>query len=331
MKSKQHSIKQNSIYINIVLILFIGLFLGLYIYIYYKNQDHFENENGKIAFLFLTYSNLKRPDIWNRFFDIKDNDITKSQYYNKFTIYNHAKEPEKITDLLLKDKHIPEHIDTCWSCANLVEANILMINQALKDPLNKKFILVSDSCIPLVSFNTFYNEVMKDDKSRINFFYNNNPERYHQIINPPFKDTEFLKHSGSGLVINLNHAKLLSSRIDDLNENWKKVSCSDEHYFGNHLVLLDKDFHLNNNDIKNTFDTWSKDNLNLEHICKNINNENENENNDSICTYKDIGYSSPLVFKKLSNKMIDELRVKHFLFIRKVDGNTDIDINYILS
>ena len=69
-----------------------------------------------------------------------------------------AKEKDKVTDILLKDRHIPEHIETCWGCPNLVEANILMMKEALKNPLNKKFILVSDSCLPIVSFNKFYNK-----------------------------------------------------------------------------------------------------------------------------------------------------------------------------
>ena len=118
------------------------------------------NNNGKIAFLFLTYNNLKRPEIWNNFFGIKNNDINTSPYGNKFTIYNHAKDKDQVTNILLKDKHIPEHIETCWGCANLVEANLLLLRQALKDPLNKKFILVSDSCLPIVSFNTFYKDMV---------------------------------------------------------------------------------------------------------------------------------------------------------------------------
>ena len=316
MKSQQNNIKQktNTIYLTIFLVLFIGLFLGLYIY--YKNQDHFKNENiknnnsetGKIAFLFLTYTNLKRPDIWNRFFDAKNSD--------KFTIYNHSKEPEKVTDLLLKDKHILEHIDTCWGCPNLVEANILLMKQALKDPLNKKFILVSDSCIPIVSFNTFYNEIMKDDKSIINIHYNNNPERYDKIINPNFSKNEFTKHSGSGLVLNIKHAKLLVSELDNYRNNWKDVYVPDEHYIGNILRVLDTNFDINYKISKPTFDIWSKDIL----------DKTKFENNDIGLDIITDGYIN---IKKLSNKAINELRDKKFLLCRKVDGNTEIDITYI--
>ncbi len=314
MKSQQNNIKKktNTIYLTRFLVLFIGLLLGLYYYIYYKNQDHFENENiknnsntsknGKIAFLFLTYSNLKRQDIWNRFFDDKNS--------NKFTIYNHAKENEKVTDLILKDKHIPEHIETCWGCPNLVEANILMIKHALEDHLNKKFILVSDSCIPIVSFDIFYNEIMKDDKSIINIHYNNNPERYDKIKNSSFKKDEFTKHSGSGLVINVKHAKLLVSDLDNYRNNWKNVYVPDEHYIGNILRVLDTNFNINYKISKPTFDFWDKNKLN---------------NKDDIL----INPEYYALFKSISNKAIDELRDKQFLLMRKVDDKTEIDINYI--
>ena len=163
--------KNYKLYMNIFIILIIILFLGLYIYIIYINKkDTFENENidtknpKKIAFLFLTYNNIKRPDIWNNFLDSKDS--------NKFTLYNHAKEPTKVSDIL-KGTQIKEYIDTCWGCFGSVEANILMMKEALKDPLNKKFMLVSETCVPLVTFDKLYNEIMKDDKSRINVNFHN--------------------------------------------------------------------------------------------------------------------------------------------------------------
>jgi hypothetical protein len=328
-------IKKNIININLILLLLLILLLILCIIYRLSFIERFNELNElnkineinepKIAFLFLTYNNLKKPDIWNKFFDIVDNDINKSKYKNKFTIYNHSKEPEKVSDLLLKDKHIPEHIDTCWGCPNLVEANILMMKEALKDPLNKKFILVSNSCIPVVSFDKFYNEVMKDDNSRINI-HNSNNDRYYSLKNPPFSISEFVKHSGSGIIINLKHAKLLVSDIDNFKNIWNVSNIADEHYIGTTLKLLDKDFDNTNNIIKNTFDIWSRNKLQLDNICnKNINK------NDTICNNIYDYAVSPSTIKYISNEMINEIRDKKFLLIRKVDNTTEIDINYILQ
>lgn len=315
-------------YLSIIIIILL-IFLIIYKLKYFENINNFENENetGKIAFLFLTYNNLKREDIWNRFFNINDNDnnnndIKKSIYYNKFTIYNHAKEPDKITNKLINDRHIPEHIETCWGCFGTVEANIFMMKQALQDPLNKKFILISDSCIPIVSFNTFYNKIMKDDKSKIDIFYNQE-QRYNQIINPSFTYDKFTKSSAQGLIFNRKHTELLVNSLLQYKDNWKNMGCVDEHYFGNILRELDSNFELNNNKNKNTFDIWNKYDLNLNTIC--------NDNIETICVHNNMNIQSAVLINKLSNKMIDELRDKNFLLLRKVDNKTEIDINYILN
>ena len=299
--------------------------------ILYKIDSFDDITIPKIAFLFLTYNNLKRPDIWNKFFDIDSNSnsnsntISTSKYANKFTIYNHAKEPEKVSDLLLKDKHIPEHIDTCWGCFGTVEANILMMKEALKNKNNTKFILVSDSCIPIVSFDKLYNEIMKDDKSRFNFWKENNTKyRYNDIINPEFTVNNFVKHNAQGLIFNKNHTELLVNSLLKYKTNWKNVGCVDEHYFGNILKLLDKDFNLNNNNNYSMFNSWFKDELNINSICKYNNLE-------TICESHNIGTKSSATFTNISNNTIDDIRNKEFLFIRKVDNDTNIDINYIFT
>jgi len=186
------------------------------------------------------------------------------------------------------------------------------MKEALKDPLNTKFILVSDSCITIVSFDIFYNEVMKDKKSRINIHRNNNPERYDNITNPSFPKNEFTKHSGSGLILNRKHAELIVSQLDTYRKDWKNVTVPDEHYFGNILRVLDSDFNSSVSLNKTTFDIWSKDYLDTTKI-----------NNDDIIT------DSYINIKKISNNAIDELRDKNFILARKIDSNTEIDIHYI--
>jgi len=284
------------------------------------NNNSVDNDKStpKIAFLFLTYNNLKRPDIWNKFFGIDDNNnnSNKSKYSNKYTIYNHAKESDKVTDILLKDRHIPEHIETCWGCFGTVEANILMMKEALKDPLNKKFILVSDSCIPILSFDKFYNEVMKDDKSRINIHnFNDLINRYDNIVDPDFLKDEFTIHNAQGLTFNRYHSTLLVNSLLKYKNKWINVLNVDEHYFGNTLRILDSKFNYTICIDKPAFDIWAKNILDNSKIDYNI----------------DIISDSYINIKKLSNKAVDEIRDKKFLLVRKIDKDTDIDYKYILQ
>ena len=186
-----------------------------------------------------------------------------------------------------------------------------MMKQALQNPLNKKFILVSDSCIPIVSFNIFYNKIMKDDKSKIDIFYNQE-QRYNQIINPSFTYDKFTKSSAQGLIFNRKHAALLVNSLLIYKDNWKNMECVDEHYFGNILRELDSNFELNNNKNKNTFDIWEKDKI--------------DKNSEII-----FNEQSFALIKSCTNNIIDKIRDNNFLIIRKVDKNTEIDINYILN
>ena len=51
--------------------------------------------------------------------------------------------------------------DGCLLCCRLLSA-------ALKDPLNQRFVLVSESCIPLHSPAVMWSQLMADNRSRIN-------------------------------------------------------------------------------------------------------------------------------------------------------------------
>jgi len=305
----QYANKQN---VLILVIIILGILFFRLSRIYYLShlesftvQLQKQTIQDKIAFLFLTRNNLKLPEIWNKF--LQGNE-------SRYTIYSHPKEPENVSNEILKKNIIPEHIDTCWGCINLVEANILLMEHALKDPQNKKFILVSESCIPIVSFNTFYDMIMQNDKSRIGIHEKNStPERYKEIKKPGFSINEFIKHCGSGCIFNRKHASLLVNSKHKL-EDWKTMQAADEHYNGNILRLLDKEFNINNDNIKTTFDIWQKNDLD-----KNTFDED------------DIETDSYILLKKLSNKGIDSIRKAGFAFIRKVDENTQLDEKYILA
>lgn len=268
--------------------------------------EHFNTSNqDKVAFLFLTRNNLKRHDIWEDF--LKGNE-------SRYSIYCHAKEPSEVKDRLLKENIIPEYIETCWACLNLVEANIILMKNALQDQSNKKFMLVSESCLPIVSFNTFYNTIMKDDKSRIGILdMNNTPARYNDIINPEFEQKDFFKHTGSGCIFNRQHAQMLVDSLPKL-ENWKTMMAPDEHYNGNTLMIMDKHFNDNIINQSNTYDLWQKNKL-----------------DDTNLVDNDIKVADYILLKEISNKAIDVLRDKGFLFVRKVDENTQFDRNYLLN
>ncbi|KAL3616051.1 hypothetical protein CASFOL_040345 [Castilleja foliolosa] len=105
----------------------------------------------KIAFLFLTNSQLHFAPLWERFFS-----NATGRHYN---IYIHADPFVKIPpfDGVFKGKLVPSKRTQRSSPTLVSAARRLLATAMLDDPSNAYFALISQSCIPLHSFNHFYN------------------------------------------------------------------------------------------------------------------------------------------------------------------------------
>ncbi|KAM3250164.1 hypothetical protein P3S67_022552 [Capsicum chacoense] len=77
----------------------------------------------------------------------------------------------KVAFLFLACRHLP--LDFLWNCflqvdlgeANMIEAERLLLEEALKDLANRRFILLSESCIQLYNFSYVYSYLMASSKS----------------------------------------------------------------------------------------------------------------------------------------------------------------------
>lgn len=54
-----------------------------------------------------------------------------------------------------------------WGSFNLVEASRTLLAAALKDPLNQRFVLLSESCVPLYSPQVVYMQLLSEAGSRV--------------------------------------------------------------------------------------------------------------------------------------------------------------------
>ena len=117
------------------------------------------NKTPKIAFLFLTRSNINHPDIWERY--LKGN-------MNRCNVYFHPKNGNDETiPLWLKKHQINNLVDTEWGF--ITEAYFSLLREALKNKENTKFVVISESCLPLRSFDEFYQKVIKTDDERTSY------------------------------------------------------------------------------------------------------------------------------------------------------------------
>ena len=92
-----------------------------------------------IAFLLLTYEeHIQSENIKN--FLINGN------------IYVHPKYPDKINSYL-KDYIIEDLFETDWGNINIVQAEINLLKESFKNENNEWFILMSDTCYPMINYN----------------------------------------------------------------------------------------------------------------------------------------------------------------------------------
>lgn len=191
----------------------------------------------KIAFLFLTIDNPNFPKLWNSYF---------RGHKDKYNIYIHPKFPENTT---WKKTDIIANLEkTSWGF--ITKAYIELMKEAFKDPENYKFITLSESCIPIQSFDNFYNDAITDERSWIKHMnissYNYKSRLNSQKILPMPK--HFLKNYAR-FCLNRSHVKLLLSKSKEL-EFFHKMHVGDE-FFLSVLYPL-----KNYRDFAVTYDDW---------------------------------------------------------------------------
>lgn len=116
----------------------------------------------KIAFLFLTINDVNFPHIWNKYFERVDR--------RKYSIWIHPKNPENVT--WKRDRIISTLFPTAWG--KITDAYMALMRHAHADLENTRFITVSESCVPIRSFDDLYEATMADNRSWVHFMHVSN-------------------------------------------------------------------------------------------------------------------------------------------------------------
>jgi hypothetical protein len=165
--------------INLISVLFILFIIAGVVCLYtnvrtLENFENFENFGDfskytnveqdppkKIAFCFLIYDKINHLELWEKFFEGIDPD--------KYNVYIHYKSNQNLGNF---DKYkLPKCVETKWADKSLVKASNLLFTTAFKkDSNNYKFVLLSNSCIPLKPFNAVYDFLTQNNKGHINSF-----------------------------------------------------------------------------------------------------------------------------------------------------------------
>jgi len=202
----------------------------------------------KIAFLFLVLDNPNFPQIWDEYFSGANNS-------DKYSLYIHPKYPEKVT--WRKENVIKNLQETGWGF--ITKAYIELLKEAIKDKdnYNYKFITISESCIPIKSFNIFYNNCINDKLSWVKNMKISKYDEYERLGKQKIIATKenliipryFMKHYARFCLNRNDVLKLLLKEKKKELDFFHKMQVGDEFF----LSALDnfkyKDFEV-------TFDDW---------------------------------------------------------------------------
>ncbi|KAJ4964389.1 hypothetical protein NE237_024328 [Protea cynaroides] len=199
-----------------------------------------QSKNAKIAFMFLTPGSLPFERLWDKFFH---------GHEDRFTVYVHASKEKPVhMSRYFIDREIRSD-KVVWGKISMVNAERRLLANALQDPDNQQFVLLSDSCVPLHNFDYVYNYLMDTNISFIDCFVDPGPHgsgRYSEHMLPEVEKRDFRK-GAQWFSMKRQHAVIVMA--DGLYYTKFKLYCkpgmdgkncyADEHYLPTFFHMID--------------------------------------------------------------------------------------------
>uniref|UniRef100_A0A0A0LUY5 Glycosyl transferase n=2 Tax=Cucumis sativus TaxID=3659 RepID=A0A0A0LUY5_CUCSA len=184
----------------------------------------------KIAFLFLTKDGVSLAPLWELFF---------KGYAGLYSIYVHRTPSSSSTSTVdsssvFYGRSIPSK-GVKWGEPSMMEAERRLLANALLDFSNERFILLSESCIPLFNFSTVYNYLMGSKSTFIEAYDLPGPVgrgRYNPKMRPIIKLHQWRKGSQWFEMDRTIASQVISDqKYFSVFQKFCKPSCyMDEHY-----------------------------------------------------------------------------------------------------
>ncbi|KMZ69679.1 hypothetical protein ZOSMA_209G00120 [Zostera marina] len=186
-----------------------------------SSYDYSLDFPGRIAFMFLVRSNVPLDFLWHTFF--KNGDV------EKFSIYIHSAQRLSFNQSTTRshyfyNRQLKRTVDVVWGEVSMIEAEKLLLSTALNDLSNQRFILLSDSCVPLHNFTYIYNYVMSSSKSFVDSFGDEKDKRYSRKMSPVISKAKWRKGS-QWFTLTRKHATAIAADSSILRIFQKHCKC----------------------------------------------------------------------------------------------------------
>ncbi|URE00928.1 DNA binding protein [Musa troglodytarum] len=190
----------------------------------------------KVAFLFVTKGPLPFAPLWDRFF---------KGHRGLYSIYVHTLPDYKLNvpeTSAFYGRQIPSQ-EVSWGSITLLDAEKRLLANALLDFSNERFVLLSESCVPVYSFPTVYAYLVNSAHSFVDSYDKDMPQargRYNWRMSPMIMLSQWRKGSewfelNRGLAIDI----VADHKYYPLFRKYCKPSCyPDEHYIPTYLNMF---------------------------------------------------------------------------------------------
>uniref|UniRef100_A0A803KUX7 Core-2/I-branching beta-1,6-N-acetylglucosaminyltransferase family protein n=1 Tax=Chenopodium quinoa TaxID=63459 RepID=A0A803KUX7_CHEQI len=146
----------------------------------------------KIAFMFLIKGSLPLAPLWEKLF---------KGHERLYTIYVHSdpsyKSSAELNSGVFRGRMIPSK-KVEWGKFNMIEAELRLLANALQDVSNQRFVLLSETCIPLFNFSTIYSYLINSTQSYVQAYDKSGPAargRYKHRLGPNITVQDWRKGS----------------------------------------------------------------------------------------------------------------------------------------
>ncbi|KAL2943237.1 Guanine nucleotide exchange factor LTE1 [Bienertia sinuspersici] len=95
-----------------------------------------------------------------------------------------------------------------WGGSTMIQAERILLKNALLDPANERFVFLSDSCVPLYNFSYTYDYIMSTSTSFVDSFADTKEGRYNPKMHPIIPVNNWRKGS-QWVTLNRKHAEIV--------------------------------------------------------------------------------------------------------------------------
>lgn len=274
----------------------------------------------KVAFLFVVLDNPNFPRVWDSYF---------SGHEEQINIYIHPKYPQRNTwhnSCVIKNIQ-----DTSWGF--IVSAYLALLSVAIEDPSNMKFIFVSESCLPVKSFNDMYSRItLNEEESFVKYM----PVKRYDIENrisskimEAIKTRKLIKHYARMCLSRLHVKQLLYKYNSSLLNMFRKMHVGDEFFLSTISPIQ------NCTSLAVVFDDWDSVEIQKTGIKSSIRSLYEQQERDTEfdCTdaivalkrhYEDIA-KNPKTIYSVSQADLNGMKRTRSFFYRKFAKSSDVE------